>query len=323
MLEEYKLDLKDRKILYELDKDCRQTCSQIGKKVGLSSEVVNYRIKKLEEENIITHHQVVVNLSKLGIIEFKITLNLQNIDSIKLENFIKRVNKLANAMWVVSCKGNWDMIISGEGRSLEEINNLKDEIISIFSGYVANKAIAICFKAEVFNRDYLIKEKANLERERVLVDNSSFVKLDELDSKIIKELAENGRKSIVDISHNLEESERVINYRIKRLLKEGIVTGFRIAINYAKLGIRFYKTFIYLENPKKERVKELIEYFRNHKNVIHNVQVSGNWDLEPEFEVYNEREFDGVLEDIKNKFSDIIKKVEIMTISKEHKFIYL
>ena len=39
------LDLKDRKVLYQLDVDCRQTNSEIGKKVGLSKQVVDYRIK--------------------------------------------------------------------------------------------------------------------------------------------------------------------------------------------------------------------------------------------------------------------------------------
>ena len=44
-----KLDLKDRKILYELDLNCRQSNSQIGKKVGLKRDVVAYRIKKLQD----------------------------------------------------------------------------------------------------------------------------------------------------------------------------------------------------------------------------------------------------------------------------------
>ncbi len=42
-----KIDLKDRKILYELDLDCRQSNNQIGKKVGLRRDVVAYRIKKI------------------------------------------------------------------------------------------------------------------------------------------------------------------------------------------------------------------------------------------------------------------------------------
>ncbi|VVB80171.1 HTH-type transcriptional regulator LysM [uncultured archaeon] len=321
--EEFRLDLKDRKILYELDKDCRQTCSQIGKKVGLSSEVVNYRIKKFEEEKIITHYQVVINLSCLGQIEFKVALSLQNIDSNKFGSLLKKVEKIEGVKWIVSCRGNWDMIVSGVGKSLTEINKIEDEVLSIFSGYVLDKSLAVCFKAEVFDRDFLIKDRASSDRERVLVDESQEINLDELDVNILKELAENGRKPIVDIAFKLKESERVINYRIKRLVDRKIITGFRIAVDYNKLGIKFYKTFVYLDNPKKERVRDLIDYFNSNKNIIHNVEVIGNWDLEPEFEVFSEEEFDKLLGEMKDEFSDIIKKVDVLTISQEHKFVYL
>ena len=40
-----KLDLKDKKILYELDIDCRQSFRSIGRKVGLSKDVVATRVK--------------------------------------------------------------------------------------------------------------------------------------------------------------------------------------------------------------------------------------------------------------------------------------
>ena len=59
------------------------------------------------------------------------------------------------------------------------------------------------------------------------------------------------------------------------------------------------------------------------QNVIHDGIVFGNWDLEPEFEVFSENEFNNILKNIKDQFSDIIKKIDIITITKEHKFIYL
>ena len=98
--------------------------------------------------------------------------------------------------------------------------------------------------------------------------------------------------------------------------------GFKIAINYEKLGIKFYKTFIYLENPKQEKINQLISFFESHKNIIHHVKVLGNWDLEPEFEVYSAQEFNNILTQIKDNFSSIIKKIDIITISKEYKFVY-
>ena len=59
-----------------------------------------------------------------------------------------------------------------------------------------------------------------------------------------------------------------------------------------------------------------------YKNIIHHVKVLGNWDLEPEFEVQSESEFNEILKEMKDQYSDIIKNIEIITISKEHKFVY-
>ena len=43
-------DLKKQFKLYELDINARKSYSQIGKKVGLSKDTVNNKIKKLEEK---------------------------------------------------------------------------------------------------------------------------------------------------------------------------------------------------------------------------------------------------------------------------------
>ena len=48
-----KIDLKDRKILYELDNYSRQSLSNIGKKVGLHKNVVLYRIKRPSRANLL------------------------------------------------------------------------------------------------------------------------------------------------------------------------------------------------------------------------------------------------------------------------------
>ncbi len=44
------LDVEDKKILYELDIDSRQSFSQIGRKVGLSKDVVAYRVLERKKE---------------------------------------------------------------------------------------------------------------------------------------------------------------------------------------------------------------------------------------------------------------------------------
>jgi DNA-binding Lrp family transcriptional regulator len=321
-IKKYRLDLKDRKILFELDSDCRQPFSRIAKKVGLSTEVVNYRIKKLEQENIITQYQVVIDLSKLKIVQFKLLLSFQHMNSDKLNSIIQELKANKSVKWVASCNGRWELLVSCETSKLEDIEPLKNKILSLFENNINNKALSIAVGAEVYRRDYILESKVRQNRIRILVSGEAPAKLDELDIDILRHLSENARKPIVDIASELKTSERVINYRLKQLIKRSIITGFRIAINYEKLGIKFFKTFIHLDNPRESRVKSLIDYFKLNKNIIHNVNVLGNWDVEPEFEVYSQEEFNNLLNDLRNRFSDIIKTIDIITITKEHKFVY-
>jgi len=73
----YKIDLKDRKILYELDADCRKSNTYIGKRVGLKKDVVAYRIKRMQDEGIIRNFWTAVNTFKLGYQVFRIYINFQ------------------------------------------------------------------------------------------------------------------------------------------------------------------------------------------------------------------------------------------------------
>ena len=50
-----KIGLKDKKILYELDVDSRQSNKQIAKRVGMSEQVVGNRIRRLQHLGIIEY----------------------------------------------------------------------------------------------------------------------------------------------------------------------------------------------------------------------------------------------------------------------------
>ncbi|MFH1521714.1 MAG: Lrp/AsnC family transcriptional regulator [archaeon] len=164
-----KLNLKDKKLLYELDINSRQPCSQIAKKIGLSTEVVNYKLKKLEENNIITNYQTIINLSKLNILIFKICLSLQYLKVSKFQEIIEKLKKNNSIKWIVSCNGRWDLIITSETDSIENIATLKDEILSHFKNKINKKAMSIVVEAQNYNRDYLIDDKTLIKKSRMIM----------------------------------------------------------------------------------------------------------------------------------------------------------
>ncbi|MHA1949447.1 MAG: Lrp/AsnC family transcriptional regulator [Candidatus Thorarchaeota archaeon] len=53
------MDSVDRKILWELDADCRQSYEKLGQKIGLSANAVRKRVEKLTDDGLIVRFMVV------------------------------------------------------------------------------------------------------------------------------------------------------------------------------------------------------------------------------------------------------------------------
>ncbi len=126
-----KIDLKDKKILYELDRNSRMANSEIGKKVGLSPEAIMYRLKRFDKEGIITGYQPVINLSKLGIVMFKLCLSFQYLGEKELEKIILKIKEKDYVKWIVTVQGKWDLFVSIDVNNMFEIDKIKNEFYLI------------------------------------------------------------------------------------------------------------------------------------------------------------------------------------------------
>ena len=154
-----KLDLKDRKILYELDLNSRQSFSKIGKKVKLSKEVVNYRIKNLLKNKIIKNFFTILDVTKLGYHSFRIFLKFQNITSIKDEKIIDYLKKQSNVGWIVSVKGNWDVNFVVWHKDIYEFNEFWRKFLEKYKTNLNNYWISIITKLYHYRRAYLLNQK--------------------------------------------------------------------------------------------------------------------------------------------------------------------
>jgi Lrp/AsnC family transcriptional regulator, leucine-responsive regulatory protein len=61
------LDDTDRRILAELQEDCKAPLAHVGKRVGLSAPSVMERIRKLEEAGIVRGYHAVLSSRKVGL----------------------------------------------------------------------------------------------------------------------------------------------------------------------------------------------------------------------------------------------------------------
>ncbi|MFH0701762.1 MAG: Lrp/AsnC family transcriptional regulator [Candidatus Woesearchaeota archaeon] len=312
------LDIKDKRILYALDKNARISYSQLARKTQLSPEVALYRVKKLEQSGIITQYQTSVNYWKLGLIHFKICLVFNGISLQAEEELYVKLKEIPQIIWIAKCQGEYDCLLSCTVNNMEELDSVKDKILALANKHLLNKTISLSSKIWSFPRRYLTAQKEELLEK----EDHHPVELDRLDIELLRILSLEGRLSVVQIAKKLKSTIKIITNRIKKLQQSKTINNYRLVIDYEKLGVKLFKTFISLKNPENNRLRQLITYLNTNKHLVHNLKVIGAWDLEPEFEFEKEEEFQKEIQKIKNKFSDIIQKISVINVIKEYKYTF-
>ncbi len=322
----YKLDLKDKKLLYELDQNSRQSFSEMGKKIGLSKNSVKYRIDSLIQEGIIKKFHTVVDIGKLGYISFRLYLNLQNTTPEIEKEIISYLSKKNIVTWIVSIEGEYNIGTLILTKSIKEINDLWKEIDEKYINYIDKKFLAIMTKVSYYSRAYLLDLKTN-NSEVVFVSepeqNPAKLELDETDFEILKLLAPDARISMTDIAIKLKLTAKTVIARIKLLEKKKIIIGYKTVFDLEKLGYQYYKIQFKLHSVSAEGKKEFKGYIKAHPNIIYDDEVLGGEDLEIELQVKDATELRKIIEDIKIRFGKIISEYKTMLFYKEHKYLFL
>lgn len=315
-METLNLTDKDLAILNELEKNSRISVNKIAKKLKLSKDGVNYRIKKLLENEIITRFFIDIDVSKFGLILNKVTFKFQNTTKEKEDEIFNFLKKHPKVGWIAFCSGRWDAIIVAYVKDLYEYDELVKEINGKYGRYIHSKEFIAHPNYYVCNRKWLKKEEKLKISE--IGGPISKEKIDKTDINIIKILAQNARIPILDIAKKLNISASLIIKRIRNLEKRDIILNYRIGLNLEKIGREFCKSFVYLQNTSKEDEKKIVEYCLNHPNVTAVTHSIGAWDFELEMEVENFEKFYEIMNDIKNKFKDNIKSYDAIVITKEY-----
>lgn len=318
---EIKLDSKDRKILFELDRNCRQSNAQIAKKVGLSKQVVNYRINKLEKENMIKKYVAQLNIPKFGFLSYKVMLQLQNVNPEKEQEIIKHIQDSSNVHWFVSCFGKWDLIFAFSSKTIMDFNKNLNNLLKPLELFVKDKKILLITDLYHFTRSYLIEKK---EKDFSYSGGEpEKTKLDDIDLEIIKIISENARESIVIIADQLKTTIDIIRYRIKKLIDNKIIQSFRAIINRELLDYQYWNILIKTKNLTDEKEKPLISYLKQIPNIVFASKYMGDYTFGFELEVKNIEELNKILMDFRYNFSDFIETYESILFFKEHKVHYL
>ena len=314
-----KIDLKDRKILYELDLNCRQSNTQIGKKVGLKKDLVAYRIKKMEDEGIIKFYWTAIDTFKLGYNVFRIYVSFQYVNSKVKQEIIQHFINYHNTWTVKTHRGEVDLAMVLWVKNIYEFYRFWDETLDKYEDFFSKAIVSIYIHAKSYKKSYILPNPDDVNDREMYTATCSgeTIPTDEIDYKILNELAVNARIPLIQLADKLKSTSQVVNYRIKNLQTKGIIQAYRVHLDLPKLGLQHFKIDIYLKEHKKR--KAIIDYLKQ-KPFFECLNVSVGWcDIEPEFIVKDVDELTDILADLDGKFPNSIKKQSFWILDKNHK----
>ncbi len=97
--------------------------------------------------------------------------------------------------------------------------------------------------------------------------------MDITDYKILDILLEDGRIPMKELAQRVSLSAPAAAERVKRLEEENIITGYKVEINYAKLGKKI--NVLINVDIKVQRTEKFMEFIKNEDSIIECHHVTG------------------------------------------------
>lgn len=299
------LQAKDKKILNELEMNARISQTQLAKKVGLSKQVVNYRIENLEKEKIIQGYNAIIDLNTLGKTIYVVYLKLIKISTSEEQDWIEKIEKHKNVMATGKNFGEWDLTIVIQAKNNQELESTIKNLTKNREKQIKQKLITSEIESTYLKTKFFGESTKKFSTSKKQEEKN----LDEKDLQILAELAKNCRKSLVELAEKVEMSANGVKNKIKNLEKEKIIIGYKTKINFEKLDFLHFRVFLHLQDSDEQDEEKIKKFLSNQANIESISKYLGYADLEFRCYAKNIIEFYTQISKIKDAFKEKILEI--------------
>jgi DNA-binding Lrp family transcriptional regulator len=237
------LDAKDVRIFceiafkgldYDSFTDRRVSPLAIGRKLGLDEKTVRVRVKKMEDDGFIKYYQAMPSLALFQLKNMN-TYRLEALNIATKHRVIEHIQELPFIVEAIDYLGQV-VSVSISGTSSEEIDQVASGLVNRFELY----------KWILGSR--IIKEPVSV--------------ADRLDWQIIQELRYDALSGVKELSESLSITQRMVEYRIKKLLGSDMLLVRAIINSQKQQGLIFYELEMSVDETKQyEVIKQLSEIY--------------------------------------------------------------
>lgn len=304
------MNKKDLKTLYEISENARESKNVLAKRIGISREVLDYKLKKLKKEKIIKGFQARINISNFIYGGYILLISSINLTEEQEKKILKKIQTNGNTQYIGRLGGGYDFIV---GFTIKNISGLSDYISFINSIFSSNNSkTTFLTMIEEFKDSFKsifleTGEKNNLVS---MINIQEKLEIDSIDKKILLHLGKDCTIPSWKIAEKCNISEVAIRKRIKKLVNKKIILGFRTMVDLTKLGYEPNFLFIKTNSHNKKYEEDLINFFHKNKTITYATKLIGRQDYVITVLSKSTLELNNFIKKLKNKFKETIISVE-------------
>jgi Lrp/AsnC family transcriptional regulator, regulator for asnA, asnC and gidA len=297
------MDVKDQKIVSLLLDNSRTSFTQLAKKVGVSKEVLNYRIKRLEKQ-LINGYYTIINNEALGFKRYLFFIQLKQISPREEDEFLDYLNHHPYVTYLGPIIGKWNLVFDLLVRDENHLRELAQEIVTkagpYFESYIIN---GTAMHEEIFHTKFFPLSDVHVSQQH---QPKTTYRVDEIDKKILSILANNARAEYAYLANELGMTANAIKYRIKKLEKENIILGYTTSVRFNHFGYELYNLQVKLSTLDRNK---FLTFLRSHKQVwfLYNYLGHEQWDVDIGLFVKSSKDIRKFIIELKELFGEHIQ----------------
>jgi len=310
-----KLDKIDKKLISNIYHNYREPLTKIAKECKISRDQVEYRIKKLESQDIIKKFATIFNYSKLGFEEFIIVWLKLKATKNQKENLRKQLKENKNILTYFDCLGEYnigfDCIYKDKQKFQKELSKILDKNKEIITDHsIFTTTSSIFFPLKEF-------EIQKTEKEFSIEDSKEKVRLEEKEIQILKELEKDGRIKIIDLAKKLNINAEKALYKLKNLQRNKIILGSRIIFDLEKMNYFFGNLRLKINSLNEKTKEEITNFCKNHKLINALSFGVGEYNCLVQVFFREEKQFRDSITELLERFNQEIISKDIILIQNE------
>ena len=312
-----KLDTRDKRLLAELDNNSRMSLSELAKKLHLSREAVNYRIKRLQKEGYIRAFVTHIDYTKLGYDIYSLYFKFGTMKGKEEDEVITYLKKNPDTNWSAFVGGRFDFILEFPAKNVRNFKKKEEKIISKYPDVLVDHEVGINTHQQRLDRRYLYPIQS-----KIIELDEEPVEVDKKDEKIIDILKLNSRTTSTEIGKQVGLPTSTVSNRIKELKRKGVILGFSIQLDTSKYDYHSFKAFIKMSTFSEKIDKMLKTFCETNPNVVYFVTSVGRWDYEVDIDAESHEQYRKILRQLKNLMGKTVTDIETLEIFRSYRFTY-